>query len=285
MKKLLFFLPLLVIANFLFGQLWITSPTNSTTIYNTNTGNVGIGVTNPTAKLEIVNNGSGNASLRVGITSNRANTNTQLNSSLAVIANNSSSVAVNGAVAWNHYNNGASPSFAGTFIQHFGTAMTGNQYGVLAANQGTLVFQNVSSGVIASNGANIHISPLGLVSTTFFTNGSVGIGTLTPGSFKLAVEGKIGAREIQVTATNPWPDYVFAPTYKLKPLSEVENFVKLFQHLPDVPSAEDVKDGVELGKMNTILLQKVEELTLYLIELNKKVEKLEVKNKELENAN
>ncbi len=278
MKKLFFFLPFLVVTNFLFAQQWTTSGIN---VYNTNTGNVGIGVTNPTAKLEIVNNGSGNASLRVGITSNRANMNTQLNSSLAVVANNSSSIAINGAVAWDHYNNGTSPSFAGTFIQHFGTAITGNQYGIPAANQGTLVFQNVANGVIGSNGASIFISPANVFSTVFSSNGSVGIGTTATGSFKLAVEGKIGAREIQVTQTTPWPDYVFAPTYKLKPLSEVENFVKLFQHLPDVPSADDTKDGVELGKMNIILLQKVEELTLYLIEINKKVEQLESQNQML----
>jgi hypothetical protein len=272
MKKTTLVVAALFVASILFSQ-W--SP-NGTHIFNTNTGNVGIGVTNPTAKLELPN--AGNASLRVGITSNRANTHTQLINSLAVIADNSTSVVTNGAVAWDFYNNGTSPSWAGTFMQHFGTGMTGNQYGVPAGNQGTLVFQNVSNGVIASNGANIFISPVGLVSTTFLTNGNVGIGTSSPGSFKLAVEGKIGAREVQVTNVNPWPDFVFKPEYKLPPLNEVEKFIGQYNHLPGVPSALEVKDGIELGKMNATLLQKVEELTLYLIELDKEIKSMKIEN-------
>ena len=94
-------------------------------------------------------------------------------------------------------------------------------------------------------------------------NGNVGIGTTNPGNFKLAVEGKIGARKVQVLSTStPWPDYVFEPTYKLRTLSQVEQFLKENKHLPEVPSAAQVaQEGVELGKMNAILLQKIEELT------------------------
>jgi len=104
----------------------------------------------------------------------------------------------------------------------------------------------------------------------FNKQGKVGIGTHHPGSFKLAVEGKIGAREIQVTNVNPWPDYVFAKDYDLPSLSEVEAYIQQNQHLPNVPSAKVVaKEGIELGKMNATLLRKVEELTLYMIQQNK----------------
>ncbi|GAA0893132.1 hypothetical protein GCM10009122_28110 [Fulvivirga kasyanovii] len=113
-----------------------------------------------------------------------------------------------------------------------------------------------------------------------FTNtGNVGIGTNDPGSFKLAVEGKIGAREIQVTAVTPWPDYVFEEDYNLTDLSEVEQYIKENKHLPGVPTATEVeKDGVNLGEMNVKLLEKVEELTLYIIELKKEIDELKKNN-------
>lgn len=106
--------------------------------------------------------------------------------------------------------------------------------------------------------------------------GNVGIGTINTGSFKLAVEGKIGAREIQVTLTNPFPDYVFAPNYKLPSLASLEQYIIKYKHLPNVPSAEEVEKngGVELGKLSTQLLEKVEELTLYVIELKKENEQM-----------
>jgi hypothetical protein len=118
------------------------------------------------------------------------------------------------------------------------------------------------------------------------SNGNVGIGTATPGSFKLAVEGKIGAREVQVTLSNPFPDYVFDSKYKLRSLSSLENYINKNKHLPNIPSAAEVEKngGVELGQLNTKLLEKVEELTLYVIELNKKVEKLEKENEGLKKA-
>lgn len=100
-------------------------------------------------------------------------------------------------------------------------------------------------------------------------NGNVAIGTTTPGPYKLTVEGTIGARRIKV-AQGTWPDYVFEPEYELPALTEVEDYIKANKHLPDVPSAAEVKkDGQDVGEMNERLLRKVEELTLYVIELNK----------------
>jgi hypothetical protein len=101
--------------------------------------------------------------------------------------------------------------------------------------------------------------------------GSVGIGTQNPDPlYKLSVNGKIRAMEIKVETG--WADFVFTPGYRLRPLAEVEAHIKDHGHLPDVPSAQQVQaEGVDLGKANTLLLQKVEELTLYLIEQEKKV--------------
>ena len=109
--------------------------------------------------------------------------------------------------------------------------------------------------------------------------GNVGIGTVNPGPYKLAVEGTIGARKIKVTQVNPWADYVFEDEYKLLSLSEVEKFIQKYKHLPEVPSAKEVeKNGLDLGDNQAVLLKKIEELTLYVIDINKKLEKLSKEN-------
>lgn len=104
------------------------------------------------------------------------------------------------------------------------------------------------------------------------TDGQVGIGTTDPGNYKLAVEGNICARKVRVTEAPFWSDFVFESDYQLMSLEEVEAFIEQNGHLPGVPSAEEVEsDGVDLLEMNAILLQKIEELTLYIIELEKKI--------------
>jgi hypothetical protein len=115
------------------------------------------------------------------------------------------------------------------------------------------------------------------------SNGNVGVGTTNTGSFKLAVEGKIGAREVNVTITNPWPDYVFEPTYDLKSLTEIETYIKENKHLPELPTAKEMEtNGVQLGEMNMLLLKKIEEMTLLMIELKKELEELKEKSERLE---
>lgn len=109
--------------------------------------------------------------------------------------------------------------------------------------------------------------------------GKVGIGTplsSNPNNYTLAVNGIIGARKVQVeTASATWPDYVFSSTYRLPSLSEVEAFIIRYNHLKDVPSAEEIeKDGHDLGQMDAILLKKVEELTLYIIQQQKEIDEL-----------
>lgn len=100
-------------------------------------------------------------------------------------------------------------------------------------------------------------------------NGNVGIGTIDSKGYKLAVNGKIRTQEIKVENTN-WPDYVFTKDYKPQTLQETEQHIKEKGHLPGIPSAEEVKaNGIDLGEMNAKLLQKIEELTLHLIEQNK----------------
>lgn len=106
-----------------------------------------------------------------------------------------------------------------------------------------------------------------------------------PEGYKLYVNGGILTNRVTVAFPNSalWADYVFAPDFVLKPLAEVERYVRQHRHLPDVPSAQEVSEqGVDVAKMNALLLQKIEELTLYQIDLQKQVLGLESKIKQLE---
>ncbi len=111
--------------------------------------------------------------------------------------------------------------------------------------------------------------------------GKVGIGTTNiPTDYKLAVVGKIITEEVKVQLKANWPDFVFKKEYELPKLAEVENHIKEKGHLQNIPSAKEVKkEGFFLGGMDAKLLQKIEELTLYTIQQEKKLEK---QNKDIE---
>ncbi len=105
-------------------------------------------------------------------------------------------------------------------------------------------------------------------------SGNVGIGTIAP-TERLSVNGKIRAKEVKVENAN-WPDFVFEKSYTLPTLAETEKHIREKGHLIGVPSAAEVKaNGLDLGDMNAKLLQKIEELTLYIIDLEKRVKSIE----------
>jgi len=116
--------------------------------------------------------------------------------------------------------------------------------------------------------------------------GDVSINTLDmPTGYKLAVNGKIICEELMVKLHADWPDYVFNKDYKLMSLKDLEDYINKNNHLPNVPSASVVKNGgVNVGESNAILLQKIEELTLYVIQLSKKNEELQKEMEFLKNS-
>ena len=93
--------------------------------------------------------------------------------------------------------------------------------------------------------------------------------------FQINNDGKVRTREIIVDTQTPWPDYVFEDDYSLMSLKEIESFVNENGHLPNIPSAQTIQEtGVDVGEMNRLLLEKIEELTLHIIQQQKEIDTL-----------
>lgn len=149
---------------------------------------------------------------------------------------------------------------------------TGKKYRLFVANSG-----EISAGIQDASGKYpFVVKPNGATSIGFARPKVGGLAA----SAMLSVDGLILAKEVKVAIANThWADYVFTCNYILKPLDEVEAYIVRHKHLPEVPSEAQVnEEGINLADMNATLLKKIEELTLYLIEQNKRLEKLEKEN-------
>ena len=112
-------------------------------------------------------------------------------------------------------------------------------------------------------------------------NGDVGIGTTTPDA-RLTVKGDIHAEEVKVDLNVPGPDYVFAPDYDLPSLESIRKYISENRHLPEVPSAKEMEEnGIDLGEMNMLLLKKIEELTLHILQQEEEINSLRKTQEEL----
>ncbi|MFM9911086.1 MAG: hypothetical protein ACKVOW_17225 [Chitinophagaceae bacterium] len=141
-------------------------------------------------------------------------------------------------------------------------------------NTNTIAFMGIADAV--TTGFYGNVSGWGLVMNT--NTGNVGIGTLNP-TYKLSVNGDIRTKEVVVETG--WADYVFDESYKLRSLDEVEKYIGQNKHLPNIPSAKEVEEkGLRVGNIQKRMMEKIEELTLYIIEANKKIDRLEQMIKE-----
>ena len=121
---------------------------------------------------------------------------------------------------------------------------------------------------------NANLPTINWQSNNLYVAGRMGIGTQPSSNFMLSVNGNIRGKDLRVESG--WSDFVFEPQYILPSLDEVEQYIIENGHLSDIPSAKEVQEnGVGLSNINTRLLQKIEELTLYLIEAEKKLQELE----------
>ncbi len=208
---------------------------------NLATGNIGISTANPTDKLQI---GDGNESITFGSTAGGECGNFQ------------------GYMGFNakRIRNDASMS-TWVFSNSFGGAVIGvNSYGTIQ--------------IIPVSHGNASLSDAELYNRRVVT---INPGTLDGSHLngaQIEVNGNIKCKEVKVTL-NGWPDYVFKTSYDLLSIKELEEYIHKNNHLPGVPTESDVeKDGVDVGEMNSILLKKIEELTLYVIELKKEIDQL-----------
>jgi len=205
----------------------------------TNTGNIGIGTTSPTQKFSIAGTSVSGIASQTNISA-FVNNAIRINGSVANVSQD--------AITYQSGGGGGGAAIA------FGR---GGSYDTFMS------FYTNSSATSGSIAEQMRIT----------SSGNVGIGTTTPGN-KLDVNGTIRAKELRVESG--WADFVFDKGYNLQNLSEVELFINEHKHLPDVPDVKSVeKNGVNLGEMNALLLKKIEELTLYAIKQNKKIEALE----------
>lgn len=153
-----------------------------------------------------------------------------------------------------------------------------HQGGIMHHQGGVYMFQEIAQGTGYLNDATLRFhftnrnNPGEIIKEDILvirSNGKVGINNNSP-QYELDVSGVVHSCEVIVDNINGWCDYVFDDNYKLPKISEVEEFIKNNHHLPDVPSAQVIEsEGINLGDMDAVLLKKIEELTLYMIQLKK----------------
>ncbi len=269
-----------------------------------NSGNVGIGEINPQAKLHLASDGflsgtSGGNFLKIGSNSGTylafdnneigARTSTNLPSTLFMQywgGNLSLCNETTGRVG------------VGTTTPDAKLHVTDGQ-DITLASGGELVLGNVNTSNIGMDGNEIQARNNGVASALFLqnsggdvlmvpnANGQVGIGVTSSANmpsnlYLLAVDGKAIFEEVRVEVSGAWPDYVFKDEYKLLPLQALENEIKVLGHLPGLPKAAIVeKEGFDLGDMQKRMLEKIEELTLYMIQANKEITSLKEDNLKL----
>lgn len=244
------------------------------------TGRLGIGTNAPTTRLQITSENPNDSGLRfTNLTSafvppSSSTKFLTVNASGVVVLQNlpagpSGTVSIADGINTTVTGTGVSPTpyvINATNIYTDDGRLTGNR--TVLMNNNRLMFNTATDGRI-------------YIGNTLDVNNNLNFPTST-GNYKLYVEGGILTEKVKVALrdTNNWADHVFAPDYKLKPLNEVETYIKENKHLPGISSANELmKEGLDLADMQAKQMEKIEELTLYAIEQNKQIEK---QNKDIE---
>ncbi len=257
------------------GKGYVGMNSGNDLVLQLNGGNVGIGSNNPMNKLEIGTNPQGftgndlvvsNSNGSFAINNNQSDTYLYSNRDISIRAGGQIGIYAksNGSIAIGSSN--PDPSYKLDVYGNVGlrevTYFYGTAYAFEPSTQQYLHFKTTGGkGYVGMNSSNDIILQA--------NGGNVGIGTAPDAA--LTVKGDIHTREVTVDLNGAVaPDYVFERDYDLKSLEETEAYIKSNKHLPDVPSAAEMEEnGIQLKAMNLMLLQKVEELTLHLIEQNK----------------
>lgn len=251
-------------------------------------GNVGIGTSTPSAKLNVVGPTTGyGPTIFAGGGGD-------------LLLNNRGALFFDGNYSYNSGNyirplETNTQSFATAGIERLrinpdgnigiGTSSPGGKLEInYAGGQLKLTGGTVAAGLWTNSADLLHLADWNTGTkglTINMTSGNVGIGTKSPNEM-LTVNGTIYGKEVKVDLSVPAPDYVFNENYELITLEQLRHYITLNGHLPEVPSANEMADnGIKLGDMNMILLKKIEELTLYLIDVKNENSELRKQNEEL----
>jgi hypothetical protein len=133
---------------------------------------------------------------------------------------------------------------------------------------------NIRIGTNSSNSEGKFVIRTGGADRVYVDGSGMSIGTTTAASgYLLKVGGRVICEEVKVKLEGSWPDYVFSPVYKLRSLVELEQYINSKNHLPGIPTASEVADtGIDVGEMQKKMMEKIEELTLYIIQLKKELD-------------
>jgi sporulation protein YlmC with PRC-barrel domain len=230
-------------------------------------GKVGIGTSNPSSLLDIKGTGNSSATSSLSISNSTASSILFVRDDVKIGVGTFSPeqmLSVNGGVNIDHSNS------------NNGTIDNALKFGGNNSGEGIGSKRTQGSGQYALDFYTSYSSRM-----TITNDGKVGIGidpSTTGGTYKLYVDGGIASREVKVMLGN-FPDYVFSDDFSLMSLKELEEFIKINKHLPEIPSAKEVEDkqGFEVGDMQLKLLKKIEELTLYIIQQQKEIDGLRQK--------
>lgn len=254
-------------------------------------------------------NTSGNNNVAIGLSSLRLNSGGSFNVGVAAgtLENNTSgSNNVGLGYAAGYSNTTGSNNIAlGAYALYSGTAISGNlaigaEAGRNATGSSSVFIGNLagysetgSNKLYVSNSNTVNPLIKGDFSSNWLkinskTTGYLAVGDFdagtpmpTPAGYRLIVQDGILTEKLKVALKSDnanWADYVFEPDYKLMPLEKVEEFTKANKHLPNVPSADEItKEGIDVAKVSKMFMEKIEELTLHIIDLNKRIKELEKK--------
>ncbi|MBP8753874.1 MAG: hypothetical protein KBF51_12430 [Chitinophagales bacterium] len=233
-------------------------------------GVTGMGTSSPDSRLHI-NSSSGEDAMRVQV---NGSTKLHVNSNGGIAMFSTSTPPANGL-----YINGNTG--IGISAPSVKLHVSGGSDAELGSGGYFIIGSTTSTNIVMDNN-EIQGRDNGAVSKLYFNyeggdiamgvlGGNVTIGTNTAASgYKLSVDGKVMCEELKVQLSGSWPDYVFNEDYKLMPLNELENFISANNHLPNIPAASEIEtNGLEVGEMQKLMMEKMEEFTLYLIEMKK----------------